>query len=147
MTTKIHTASYRIEDVIIIESNFKRDLSINDDDGSIKNHISLKNSSEKDPDNNNFWIITEANIEGKQGEKSVFSAKVVIVGIFEKIGEGELEMETFKRINGPAMLFPFLREHIATNCVKAGMKKILLPPINFTKQDDDESGESEGLQD
>lgn len=42
-------------------------------------------------------------------------------------------LQQFADINGPAIIFPFLREHLASMSLKAGIPPIMLPPINFIK--------------
>jgi preprotein translocase subunit SecB len=133
MSNSVPKASYRIEDVIIVESNFKREINIDFTAGEIQNEVGLVNSAKLDEGSNKFGVFMEASISGKQNDVEVFTAKVILAGIFIKEGEGELDIETFTKINGPAMLFPFLREHIATNSLKAGMSNVLLQPLNFTK--------------
>lgn len=57
-----------------------------------------------------------------------------MVGIFECIGETLLkDYEEFGRINGAAIIFPYIREHITTLSLKAGIGVIIIPPINFVK--------------
>lgn len=57
-----------------------------------------------------------------------------MVGVFKRIGDSELiDNEQFGRINGAAIIFPFVREHIANIALKAGLGSLILPPVNFTK--------------
>ena len=57
-----------------------------------------------------------------------------MVGIFECIGESQLkDYEKFGKINGAAIIFPYIREHITNLSMKAGLGPIILPPVNFTK--------------
>lgn len=56
-----------------------------------------------------------------------------MVGIFECIGESPLksDYDAFGRVNGAAIIFPYVREHITNLSIKAGIGSILLPPVNF----------------
>ncbi|WP_294822661.1 protein-export chaperone SecB, partial [uncultured Flavobacterium sp.] len=72
-------------------------------------------------------------LNGITDEKSQYEFKVKYVGVFEIGSEVELPVEKFIQANGPAILFPFLREHIASMSLKANISPILLPPINFLK--------------
>ena len=57
-----------------------------------------------------------------------------MVGIFQKEGESDIKNdEDFGRINGAAIIFPFVREHIANVALKGGLGTVLIPPVNFTK--------------
>jgi preprotein translocase subunit SecB len=56
-----------------------------------------------------------------------------MTGIFD-VGEiDQITIDKFIILNGPAIVFPFVREHIATVSMKGGMAPILLPPVNFLK--------------
>lgn len=60
--------------------------------------------------------------------------KVKMVGIFECIGDTILkDYDEFGRINGAAIIFPYIREHITSLSLKSGIGAIILPPVNFTK--------------
>jgi preprotein translocase subunit SecB len=79
-------------------------------------------------------VAEEATVIQKFQEIEQVKIKVKMVGIFECIGETELhDFEEFGRINGSAIIFPYIREHIANVSLKAGIGAIILPPINFTK--------------
>lgn len=133
MSTQLPNATFTIDNVMTVESSFKREYDIDFESGSIHTEIALNNGAQVDPDTERFSITMEAEIKGLQEENIVFEAKVVIVGVFSKKGEGDLDLDTFTKINGPAILFPFLREHIAGLSIKAGIGTILLQPVNFTK--------------
>jgi preprotein translocase subunit SecB len=56
-----------------------------------------------------------------------------MVGTFEKVGESIINLEQFGHVNGAAIIYPFIREHLSNLSAKAGVGIILLPPVNFTK--------------
>ena len=64
-------------------------------------------------------------------EAVVFSAEISFSGTFEKIGEPSIPPDKFAELNGPAIIFPFIREHLATLSMKSGFNTIFLPPINI----------------
>ena len=51
---------------------------------------------------------------------------------YEKYGESILDLESFGRVNGAAIIFPYIREHLTNLSAKAGVGLIMLPPFNFT---------------
>lgn len=56
-----------------------------------------------------------------------------MLGVFE-FGENlSLPLESFANINAPAIIFPYIREHLSNVSMKAGIQPILLPPINFVQ--------------
>jgi preprotein translocase subunit SecB len=50
------------------------------------------------------------------------------------LGESILkDFDEFGKINGAAIIFPYIREHITNIFLEAGIGAIILPPVNFTK--------------
>lgn len=60
-----------------------------------------------------------------------FNAVIDVMGNFQKNGDTPLNMKDFANVNAPAILFPYLREHLASLSMKAGIFPIVLEPINF----------------
>ncbi|GFM38286.1 protein-export chaperone SecB [Desulfovibrio psychrotolerans] len=54
-----------------------------------------------------------------------------------KFEDVEIEdQETFDRlqnVNIPAIIYPYIREHLADLCRRAGSPPVFLPPVNFVK--------------
>lgn len=46
---------------------------------------------------------------------------------------GEAEMDNFSKLNGPAIIYPFLRASLFNMCFAAGIQPVTLPVINFHK--------------
>ncbi len=57
-----------------------------------------------------------------------------MVGVFEKFGDSILDLENFGNVNGAAILFPYIREHLTNLTSKAGLGLIIIPPFNFTNK-------------
>jgi preprotein translocase subunit SecB len=55
-----------------------------------------------------------------------------MLGIFEPSDWNDPHLENFANINAPAIIYPFIREHIASLTTKAKMPYIL-PPFNFVE--------------
>ena len=85
--------------------------------------------------NNNIISVAETvSVKKTHNNTEQFSFLVKMVGIFECIGESQLkDYEKFGKINGAAIIFPYIREHITNLSMKAGLGPIILPPVNFTK--------------
>jgi preprotein translocase subunit SecB len=45
-----------------------------------------------------------------------------------------IAIEEFAKINAPAIMYPFLRETLATNAQKAGVPNLFIPLVNFTEK-------------
>ena len=81
-------------------------------------------------------VTIESDEAGKELGKPKGHYKIVVsfVGVFKRNGDSQiLDNEQFGRINGAAIIFPFVREHIANIALKAGLGSVILPPVNFTK--------------
>jgi preprotein translocase subunit SecB len=125
-------AGYRIINILVLESNFKREPEINFQAG-IENKLELNVAGRKVENSNNYAIEVKAHLKGVLEEKTEYSIEVKIVGIFEKIGDPSISDEQFMNVNSPAIIFPFIREHISSLALKGGIGNVLLPPINFVK--------------
>ncbi|HLX93906.1 MAG TPA: protein-export chaperone SecB [Puia sp.] len=101
----------------------------------IENVIDLRNGHQQTPEGV-FVVEVEANLRGLQNETNFqcYEAKMKIIGVFEKSGEPALSDDVFVKVNAPAIIFPFVREHFATLALKAAIGNVLLPPLNFTRQ-------------
>jgi len=80
---------------------------------------------------NKFGVTLTLDYKGKQNELVICAAKITMLGIFEKTGEPPISEEGFKQINAPAIIYPFIREHLYNICLKAGIANTLLPTVNF----------------
>lgn len=50
-----------------------------------------------------------------------------------KSNMSEKEIDNFANINAPAIIFPFVREEIASFCSKSGVGNVLIQPVNFVE--------------
>jgi len=81
----------------------------------------------------NQILVTET-LDYKRTQKDIIGASAIIemLGIFEQVGESILTPEQFGKVNGAAIIFSFISEHLAGLCNKSGIGFVLLSPINFT---------------
>ena len=124
-------SGFKINNLLLLESSFRR-----------INYVQFK---ERTPELN-MDIETEVNVQGevisvlekvtlvqKDNDTEQFSFVVRMVGIFECIGDSKLtDYKSFGKINGAAIIFPYIREHISNIALKAGLGSIIIPPVNFT---------------
>lgn len=126
--------SFKLQHVLLFESFFKRLPQINISEPTFSSDISI--NIDTNVNDNILSISLTLNYRaGIDKETNEIEAKVLMMGIFECPTEtdNQLSVETFSKINAPAILFPFVREHLASVSMKAGMNPILLPPVNFVK--------------
>jgi len=71
-----------------------------------------------------------------ESENSPFNFDVVFEGIFEFDTRVEISNENFQNIgliNCSAIIFPFVREHLADLTRRSGLPAFHLPPVNFVR--------------
>jgi len=123
--------SFEFLSVILLESNFKRNVEINYTSSEFDSHIDI-NIDNKIKDNILFVELSLTYFAGVKDDKEIQSF-IKMVGVFQCPENPALPIETFGKINAPAILFPFIRENLASISMKAGINAILLSPINFVK--------------
>lgn len=121
---------YILKNIFLAESAFKRTEIVSssfDDQGVVNINIESINGESKE-----FNIALNVELFQPDEENPEVEIKLKMVGLFETEGENDqLSQDTFSHINAPAMIYPFVREHIASLTVKAGIGSIFLPPFNF----------------
>lgn len=124
-------AKFKLRGIVLVQSNFMRipDVVINQGEKTETN-IEVKSDTKDEKK-----IATEliVNLVSKFKEKVQFEANVVMVGLFEAENVKKEEIDSFSRINAPAIIFPFMREHIISLTTKAGLRPVSLPLINFVE--------------
>ena len=61
-----------------------------------------------------------------------FVLKCSMIGMFSIVEETEnMNLEEFSKGNAPALIFPYVREVIASTTLRAGIPSVLLPPLNI----------------
>lgn len=124
-------SGFRINNLILLESNFNRVSIVTFNNEDVKQNINVDVNvrvSEK-------TVFVTEKIDYSQIFNDIEEVKctIVMAGVFEKIGDTELaDLEQFGKINGAAIIFPYIREHLSNLSYKAGLGLIVLPPINFT---------------
>lgn len=124
-------SGFAITGLILLESNFKRENNVQfvetvQNDMHIETEVQTKDAS--------IMVLETVTISQKYEKMEQVSIMVKMAGVFERVGESKLEdLEQFGKINGAAIIFPYIREHISNLSLKAGIPPIILPPVNFTK--------------
>lgn len=126
--------TYKLKSLSLIESNFKREAKI-DFSSEIDNEVDI--DIQHTLIDNDVIITLQVDLAGKYKRKKLFKFTITYLGVFEIGNEDILPVEKFVEANGPAIIYPFIREHIAGTSLKAGMNPILLPPVNFIKLSQD----------
>jgi len=119
-------------EIFLLESNFKRNITIDFNDPAIRNSANIS-ANHQEQDNQILHITVNLDFSVGKGRLREVSAKIIMMGVFKCDGEPIIPLEQFAKANGPAIMFPFLREHLASITLKAGINPILLPSVNFIR--------------
>ena len=115
------------KNIILIEDNFKRDPDV---PNKSKINVDFETTSNIGEEFANVEITTQLRLLHE--DKEVLKHNCKFVGIFLVKKEDEnMNIEDFVRNNAPALMLPYIREHITSISSKAGIKPIILPPINL----------------
>lgn len=127
-------SGFRITQLILLESNFKREATINFDPSKTTSVVNVDVNVQVAE---NTIFVTETLTYKQMFEEVVeVSAEIKMVGVFEKTGDVSFDLNNFGQINGAAIIFPYIREQLTNLSAKAGIGLIVIPPFNFTKKTD-----------
>lgn len=126
-------AAYSIVNILLLESSFKREGQI--DFETVQQAVKVDFGSGKNEATGELLVELSVVLTATQAEAAfAYEARVKMIGLFRKTGEGELDEDFFMNQNAPAIIFPFVREHITSLCRQAALNNVFLPPLNFTKR-------------
>lgn len=128
--------SFELQSVALLQSNFERPLDLSFTAGTVTPAISLKvGFGQLTEPASQIEVELTVNVSVPTSDETqpmVASAKML--GLFELVGEAPAEViNTFGNVNGPAILYPFVREVIANLTMKGGVPPVLLPTMNFVE--------------
>lgn len=125
-------SGFKINNLLLLESNFSRIINVTFDNPDVIQSVDVDVQIEV---NDSTVIVTEV-VKYNQifNDIQEVSAIIKMVGVFEKFGDSPLDLESFGNINGAAIIFPYIREHLTNLTSKAGLGLIIIPPFNFTKK-------------
>lgn len=115
--------------IALLKETFKRDLIVPEDSAAV---IDLKVNNQKDKNDPSKLIVEMiATAKYTHDSKEVLCLESTFIGNFSAlVGEENMSLDEFSS-NAPALMFPYIREHISAITQKAGVKPILLQPLNF----------------
>jgi preprotein translocase subunit SecB len=124
--------SYTLSHILLIESNFSRSWIINFENPEFSNNIDIDVSDSRNEESLNVTVslVYSAGV----GEVNEIYAAIKMIGVFSLPKESAIPIGQFAKVNAPAIIFPFIREHLASLSVKANINPILLQPVNFVKR-------------
>jgi len=124
---KLKQPGINFESVFLVKESFWRDYVVPKDS---KLNISFKMSVSGEGTKRSTMLSTTLTLQNPD-KKDVLVLECDFVGIFAvKVGEENMDLDTFVKDNSPALMIPFIREHIYSVSQKSGIKGIMLPPVN-----------------
>lgn len=78
-----------------------------------------------------YEVTLTVTVTAKLGEKTVFLVEVGQAGIFRVRNVPEENIAPLLSIACPNILFPYAREVVSENAVRAGFAPVILQPVNF----------------
>lgn len=69
--------------------------------------------------------------------RDTFTFSVTMVGLFIIEGEVDFDTDAFLSINAPSIVYPYIRQHVRTVSLEAGIDPIILPVLNFIELHND----------
>lgn len=117
--------------IILVRESFWRDKNLKE---NIKFDIEFDFNIAKTPDSIDFNLSMTTKCKGlnENDEKEVIKLEVEFVGLFQYIsGQENMNSDDFIKNSAPAIMFPYIREHISMITQKAGITPFYLAPINF----------------
>lgn len=120
-------AEFRFLDYRIIKSL----IELHPEKGEISSKLSVNLSVPDNIDTCDNHITYPMNVN-IQDDNNVLNIEVNIVGNFEIDKDAE-DIQVFIDNCAPAILFPYIRAHITTITSLSGIKPVILPTLNMTK--------------
>ena len=131
--------NYEILYINLVEENFIKkssvDLSkINNFVSNVNFNVEIKNESESV-----FSVLLKIKLDWSLEDEQQIEFNTAMEGVFKRNVDNPVpDINTFCRLNAPAMIFPFIREHVASISLKAGLGAVILGPVNFVRKKEDE---------
>jgi preprotein translocase subunit SecB len=127
-------SGFRVLNILLLESSFTRIQNVVFNNPEIKQEINVDVNVSV---NGNTIGVTEQVIYRQLfNDIEQVTSNIKMAGIFEKTGNSPLDLEEFGQVNGAAIIYPYIREHLSNLSAKAGLGLIFLPPVNLTKKTD-----------
>ena len=121
-------SGYQTLAIALIESEFKRSVEVHENaDAKPSVNIDVTHGI----NGNDIRCSVELKYSSSYEGVVEVSSRILMQGVFKRVGNPELSIETFTKSNAPAIIFPFLREHLASQTLKALLRPVVLPPVNI----------------
>lgn len=130
------TAGFTIHRVMLESCSFKRDFAaealVRQPDAQGRLDLEVTQTKPSRRVNDRFVESMTVSARGFLGDIETWSAEVTYRGEFSLVDSAEVTLELASSLHVPAMLYGFIREHLADLTRRATIGPVLLPPMRFT---------------
>ncbi len=119
----------QLKDIYLTESTFQGSQVLRQNQQIPKLQIDLQTSVEAKEN----WIISSVTVNLTSEQDPLFYIKATMTGEFKLQGTIPFSMDMFKYANAPAIVYPYLRQHIRSLSLDARIPPIIIPVINFDR--------------
>lgn len=92
--------------------------------------FALQRTHYADPESVDITVLVRVTPKGVEGARFILEASVT--GTFQHAEESpNMSLADFAEVNGPAIVFPFVREFVTNITARSRQGLILMPPINI----------------
>lgn len=130
----------KIGSISLIANNFVRSFNMQDNEYKINADIEINYDLTDDKKMLGVMFTYKMAIPAEKEEDepqftytSLHFAELYITD-YEDSSDYKKSLDRYVNVNVAAIIFPFVREHLATITMKAGMAPIFIPSINFIKR-------------
>lgn len=117
----------KFDGIILVKESFWRDYNI-PDNPEVELNINMNANDQKE----NYSTQLDITVLMKHDNIDVLKLETSFVGLFSVDNKQQnMDIANFLENHSPALMFPFIREHIASITQKAGVGPVLLPPVNI----------------
>ncbi|MDD3685152.1 MAG: protein-export chaperone SecB [Bacteroidales bacterium] len=125
-------SGFRIINILLLESSFNRIQNVVFNNPEIKQEVNV--DVNVSVNGNTVGVAEQVIYKQIFNDIEQVTAVIKMAGVFEKSGDSPLDLEQFGQVNGAAIIYPYIREHLSSLSAKAGLGLIFLPPVNLTKK-------------
>jgi len=127
-------SGFRILNILLLESSFNRIQNVAFNNPEIKQEVNV--DVNVSVNGNTVGVAVQVIYKQIFNDVDQVTATIKMAAVFEKTGDSSLDLEQFGQVNGAAIIYPYIREHLSSLSAKAGLGLIFLPPVNLTKKKD-----------
>ena len=117
--SEIQLLSIRLQNSVFVRGD------INDSPSDLKMKITTGHEIESSE------IYVTVNVQLQSKEFPDFKIGVSMVGVFEQHDEISFPIEEFCGVNAPAIVYPYVRQHIRALSLEARIDTVVIPVVNF----------------